>query len=93
MAAPIWPNAENCSLAELETAIKATPQRRGQMRMMAIRSLIMDLDHNTVATVFNVSRDTITNWIKRFNAAGIDGLLDRPRSGRPRKITSDQTPC
>jgi transposase len=92
MATPIWPNAENCSLAELETAIRATPQKRGQMRMMAIRSLIMGLSHDTVATAFNVSRDTITNWVKRFNGAGIDGLLEQPRSGRPRKITAEQTP-
>ena len=92
MAAPIWPNAENCSRAELETAIKATPQKRGQMRMMAIRALMLGFDHNSTAKLFNVSRDTITNWINRFNRAGIDGLLERPRSGRPRKITPDQTP-
>jgi transposase len=26
-------------------------------------------------------------WITLFNAAGIDGLISNPRSGRPRKVT------
>jgi transposase len=37
-----------------------------------------------------VSRVTVYTWIKRFNAAGIDGLHDQPRSGRPATYQSDE---
>jgi carbon-monoxide dehydrogenase medium subunit len=36
-----------------------------------------------------VSRPTVTSWLTRFERSGVPGLLPRPRSGRPPKITSD----
>ena len=37
-----------------------------------------------------VSRPTVTQWLDRYEAGGVEELLeDRPRSGRPRKITPD----
>ena len=33
---------------------------------------------------------TVTQWLDRYEAGGVEELLeDRPRSGRPRKITPD----
>jgi len=32
----------------------------------------------------------VRKWIKRFNAAGLAGLQDQPRSGRPATYTSEQ---
>jgi transposase len=90
MARLVWPNAENCTLAELETAMKATPHQRSFVRLHAIRSLLLGFDHDSVAKLYNVSRDTIMHWIGRFNASGIDGLIERPRTGRPRKIEPAQ---
>ena len=31
--------------------------------------------------------NTVRRWLHRFNAAGIDGLIDRPGAGRKRRIT------
>ena len=36
-----------------------------------------------------LSRPTVTHWLRRFEGSGIAGLLDRPRSGRPARISSD----
>ena len=36
-----------------------------------------------------VSRPTVASWLTRFERAGVSGLLPRPRSGRPPKITAD----
>ncbi|MBA8827509.1 transposase [Saccharopolyspora lacisalsi] len=33
-----------------------------------------------------VSRQTVVTWIKRFRLLGVDGLIDAPRSGRPRTV-------
>jgi transposase len=40
-----------------------------------------------IAALFEASRATVRAWVRRFDAAGPAGLLDTPRSGRPRKIT------
>ncbi len=88
---PTQPNAENCSVVELDVACGAAPSRRAHDRVRAIKSLIMGIDHDTTAELFDVSRRTLFNWVRRFNEAGIDGLLDRPRAGRPRKIDSEHS--
>jgi carbon-monoxide dehydrogenase medium subunit len=36
-----------------------------------------------------LSRPTVTHWLRRFDRAGVAGLLDRPRSGRPARISSE----
>src|SRR5499427_618365 len=36
-----------------------------------------------IAKALEVTEITVRTWLKRFNAAGLAGLQDRPRSGRP----------
>jgi transposase len=43
--------------------------------------------HTEVARIFETSTVTVCYWIGRFNAEGPEGLFDRPRSGRPPKVT------
>ena len=86
MGATLFPNAENCSLEELETAMEAAPRKQDYLRIQAIRWILLGFDHASVCERANVHRDTIAEWVKRFNARGIDGLIERPRPGRPRKI-------
>jgi len=83
---PTQPNPQNCSLLELEVACGAAPSRGAHSRLLAIKSLLLGIDHDTAAELFDVTRRTLFNWIRRFNAAGIDGLIERPRPGRPRSI-------
>lgn len=35
------------------------------------------------------SRETVVRFIKRYNGEGIAGLSDKPRSGRPRRVTNE----
>ncbi len=88
---PTQPNAENCSISELDIACGAAPSRRAHDRLRAIKTLILGIDHDTTAELFDVSRRALFNWVRRFNEAGIDGLVDRARSGRPRKIAREQS--
>ena len=43
-----------------------------------------------VAARLGVGADVVRSWLKRFNAEGLDGLQDRPRSGRPATYTPEQ---
>jgi transposase len=38
-----------------------------------------------IAQIFDCSEATVREWLERFEAEGIQGLRDRPRSGRPCK--------
>ena len=42
-----------------------------------------------IAERLDVTRAMVYSWIKRFNAGGLDGLHDRPRSGRPATYPAD----
>ena len=88
---PQLPNAENCSLAELEVAMNASPTRSAYRRMLAIRTVLLGYRPSEVALMHGVSRQSMVNWINRFNARGIDGLIERARPGRPRKIPPEHT--
>jgi len=83
---PLMPNGENCSLVELEIAAHAAPTQKAYLRLWCMRVLLLGKSKADVREFFGVKLNTLNGWIRRFNAAGIDGLLDQPRSGRPRKI-------
>ena len=41
----------------------------------------------SVARQMQVHIQTVSKWRERFRSRGVDGLLDEPRPGQPRKIT------
>ena len=45
---------------------------------------------SAIAQELGVSPDTVRKWLKRFNASGLDGLEDQPRSGRPPTYTPEE---
>lgn len=42
-----------------------------------------------IAARVGASVDAVSRWRKRFSQEGLDGLADRPRSGRPRRFGSE----
>ena len=45
-----------------------------------------------IAARIGCHENKVRRWLHRFNAAGIDGLGDRPGAGRKRRITEAQRP-
>ena len=43
-----------------------------------------------IAAEVGCHQNTVRRWLHRFNAAGLDGLGDRPGAGRKRRITEAQ---
>ena len=85
------PNAENCTLAELETAAGAAVSKRSHVRMMAIKALFLGIAYEQVAALYGVAEKRLSRWVGRFNERGIDGLIEGRHTGRPPKITPEQS--
>jgi transposase len=45
---------------------------------------------NEIATIYQVDRDTVSSWIKNWEQQGTESLYDKPRSGRPSKLTQEE---
>ena len=45
------------------------------------------LNNNVVADKVGVNQATVVKWRKRYVERGVDGLIDEPRPGAPRRIT------
>lgn len=70
-------------VALLEQAIRHAERPEIRQRAMAIRMLHLGKHPSEVAEILAVSLPTIYNWHTRFREAGLEGLANRPKSGRP----------
>lgn len=67
----------------LEQAIRHDERPEVRQRATAIRMLHLDKHPSEVAEVLAVSLPTIYNWHARWRTDGLEGLANRPKSGRP----------
>jgi transposase len=86
----IQPNPENASIQDLNATIRAGSYET-QRRCMAIAMLLTGSSRDQVCRAQLVGERALRKWIVAFNDRGIDGLIVRKRSGRPRRIPKDKT--
>jgi transposase len=77
-----------------QAEIEQLARSRTAAARLVERAKIIRLAHQgrSVAEIsqrLKVSAMTVGRWWKRFNAAGVPGLVDEPRSGRPPTYTPD----
>jgi transposase len=72
-------------LAAIETAIRRDKRPEVRQRCTAIHLLHLGHKPPEVARMQAVSIPTIYGWIDRWWAGGVEGLANRPKSGRPLK--------
>ena len=57
--------------------------RRARMIWLAADGMPLD----RIAREVGADRTIVRTWVDRYRAGGLDGLRDRPRSGRPRTFS------
>lgn len=73
--------------SELNAWLRTTTLPQGQItRAKILLSLDDGINPTEIARVQRVSRKMVYKWKNRFTEEGLDGLFDKPRSGRPTVI-------
>ena len=59
-------------------------------RILAIAMVLDGRSRTEAAVAAGMQRQTLRDWVHRYNAEGIVGLVDRPRPGRPASMSVTQ---
>src|SRR5262245_13561467 len=86
---PLKSHFSENALPTLETVLKQTQEARVFRRAQAVREVVAGHHVHTVAATFHLAHSALGEWVPRFAQEGREGLLDRPRSGRPPKVTCE----
>ena len=80
------------ALPTLDTFVKQTKEARVFRRAQAVRHVVKGQRLQTVSDALSLTYSALRKWVYRFASHGTQGLVDRPRSGRPPKITCELAP-
>jgi transposase len=75
------------ALPTLDTFLKQTKEVRIFRRAQAVRDVVQGQPLQTVSNSLHFTYSALRKWVHRFATQGVHGLVDRPRSGRPPKVT------
>jgi transposase len=79
------------SSADLREAAARTADAKATRRMLAIALLLEGWSREAAAEACAMERQTLRDWVHRYNEAGLDGLYDRPRrNGPPPRLSAEQ---
>src|ERR671939_512931 len=75
---------------ELRREAKRCRDARAARRMLALALVLEGASREEAARHAGMDRQTLRDWVHRYNEEGLVGLRDRPRSGRKPRLTPDQ---
>ena len=76
--------------AVLRKEAKRESDTRVARRILAIANALDGMSREDAARAAGMDRQTLRDWVLRYNEHGLDGLVDRPRDGRPPKLTPEE---
>jgi transposase len=63
------------------------PNRRAALRMLAIANALEGMSRAEAARLAGMERQALRDAVVRYNAEGMAGLHDRPKPGRPQRLS------
>jgi transposase len=82
MGAPL-PIRDDIATEELRRLARQESDGRVACRLLGLANALDGMSRERAARQAGMDRQTLRDWVIRFNAAGVEGLRDRPKSGRP----------
>jgi transposase len=87
---PLSITRTDLTVEQLRAAAVREADARTARRILAIAMVLAGHSRQTAAEAQAMERQTLRDWIIRYNEHGLAGLTDRPRSGRPALLKADQ---
>ncbi|MGH6820138.1 MAG: IS630 family transposase [Methylocella sp.] len=78
------------SVAELRRRARLTDDADQARRILAIALVLERASRDEAARAAGAQRQTLRDWVMRYNAEGLAGLKDRPRAGRRPRLGKEQ---
>jgi transposase len=78
------------SAAQLRQEAARTRDAKASRRMLALALVLEGRSRTEAAQSCGMDRQTLRDWVHRYNAEGLDGLYDRPLPGRPPMLDAAQ---
>ena len=76
--------------AALRRHARFAPNRRAALRMLAIANALDGLSRAGAARLAGMERQALRDAVVRYNAEGLAGLYDRPKPGRPPRLSAGE---
>ncbi len=75
---------------QIQELIKRDDRYTIGIRLYAVHQVALGVSSRKLEQLYHVSFKQITNWVHRFEQEGIEGLRDKPRSGRKPALSPQQ---
>lgn len=75
---------------DFKSLIAKETNGRMRVRLMALSHIKEGANNAQTARNLHISRRIVNDWVKRFYEQGLDGLKEKPRSGRPCNLNEQQ---
>src|SRR5437867_8830623 len=90
MPAGVAITRKDYSAVELRRTAARTQDGAAARRMLALAHVMDGRSRGEAARLCGMDRQTLRDWVHRYNAEGLVGLFDRLHSGRPPRLTAEQ---
>jgi transposase len=74
----------------LENTMTHDTSPRARARAHSLLLSAQGMTINAITKIYQVDRDTVATWIRKWEHDGPESLHDKPRSGRPPKLTPEE---
>ena len=78
------------SAVVLRKLAKTEPNVRVARRILAVANALDDMSRKQAAEAAGMDRQTLRDWVIRYNEHGLEGLTDRWGDGRPPTFTPQE---
>ena len=76
---------EDYSAAELRASARRSKTVNQSRRLLSLAAVRDGMDRGSAAKIGGMNRQTLRDWVHRFNASGLEGLIDNWTAGpKPR---------
>ena len=78
------------SAAALRKLARQEKDGKVALRLLALANGVDGLDRESSARLSGMTRQTLRDWVHRYNKEGLDGLRDKPKGHAKRSLTPEQ---